>query len=52
LVDPDKASIRLKRLRESIELLYLSVDDERVFDSLSNLDDLRQFAAFVADHLD
>jgi uncharacterized protein YutE (UPF0331/DUF86 family) len=32
--------------------LYLDVDDKRVFDSLSHLDDLRRFAAFVEERLD
>jgi len=32
--------------------LYLDIDDAKVFKSLSHLDDLRQFGAFVADQLD
>jgi uncharacterized protein YutE (UPF0331/DUF86 family) len=32
--------------------LYLDVDDKKVFDSLSHLDDLRRFAAFVEAQLD
>jgi len=32
--------------------LYLDIDDRKVFDSLSHLDDLRQFAAFVGEQLD
>jgi len=32
--------------------LYLDVDDRKVFDSLSRLDDLRRFAAFVEEQLD
>lgn len=32
--------------------LYLDIDDKKVFESLSHLDDLRQFAAFVEEHLD
>lgn len=38
--------------RNLLTHLYLNVNDEKVFDSLSRLDDLRQFAAFVADRLD
>lgn len=38
--------------RNLLTHLYLEVDDEKVFDSLSHLDDLRQFAAFVADRID
>lgn len=32
--------------------LYLDIDDGKVFQSLSHLDDLRQFAAFAGDQLD
>ncbi|MDQ3725588.1 MAG: DUF86 domain-containing protein [Actinomycetota bacterium] len=32
--------------------LYLEVDDKKVFASLTHLDDLRQFAAFVGEQLD
>lgn len=32
--------------------LYLDVDDKKVFNSLSHLDDLRQFARFVEEQLD
>lgn len=32
--------------------LYLDIDDRKVFDSLSHLEDLRQFAAFVEKQLD
>jgi len=32
--------------------LYLDIDDRKVFESLSNLDDLRRFAAFVGEQLD
>lgn len=32
--------------------LYLEIDDKKVFDSLSHLDDLRQFAVFVESQLD
>jgi uncharacterized protein YutE (UPF0331/DUF86 family) len=32
--------------------LYLDVDDKKVFESLSHLCDLQQFAAFVGDRLD
>lgn len=32
--------------------LYLDINHEKVFKSLSHLDDLRQFGAFVADQLD
>lgn len=32
--------------------LYLDVDDKKVFDSLSHLDALRQFAAVVGDKID
>lgn len=32
--------------------LYLDIDDSKVFESLSRLDDLRRFAAFVEEQLD
>jgi uncharacterized protein YutE (UPF0331/DUF86 family) len=32
--------------------LYLDIDDRRVFESLSHLDDLRRFATFVGEQLD
>jgi uncharacterized protein YutE (UPF0331/DUF86 family) len=32
--------------------LYLEIDDKKVFESLSHLDDLRQFAAFVGERID
>lgn len=32
--------------------LYLDIDDRKIFESISHLDDLRQFAAFVDQQLD
>jgi uncharacterized protein YutE (UPF0331/DUF86 family) len=32
--------------------LYLDIDDKKVFESLSHLDDLRQFARFIDEQLD
>lgn len=32
--------------------LYLDIDDRKVFESLSHLDDLREFATFVEEQLD
>ena len=40
------------RQRNLLVHLYLDIDDKKVFDSLSHLDDLRQFAAFVEKQLD
>ncbi len=54
MVDDDRASLRLRRLEERNLLvhLYLDVDDGKVFESLSHLDAMRQFAAFVEEQLD
>lgn len=38
--------------RNLLAHLYLDIDDKKVFESLSHLDDLRQFAAFVEEQLD
>jgi uncharacterized protein YutE (UPF0331/DUF86 family) len=32
--------------------LYLEIDDKKVFESLSHLDDLRRFGAFIGEQLD
>lgn len=40
------------RQRNLLAHLYLEVDDKMVFASLSSLDDLRQFAAFVENQID
>lgn len=38
--------------RSLLAHLYLEIDDRKVFESLSNLDRLRQFGAFVEEQLD
>ena len=55
---PDLDSELAERLADAASMrnilvhLYLEVDDEAVWDALSHLDDLRQFAAFARDRLD
>jgi uncharacterized protein YutE (UPF0331/DUF86 family) len=54
LIDEDLADrlAEAAKQRNLLTHLYLEIDDEKVFESLSNLDDLRQFAAFVEGQLD
>ncbi|HEU4707479.1 MAG TPA: DUF86 domain-containing protein [Solirubrobacterales bacterium] len=52
---PDDLAARLAdaaRQRNLLAHLYLEIDDKAVFASLSHLDDLRRFAAFVEEQLD
>jgi uncharacterized protein YutE (UPF0331/DUF86 family) len=52
---PEDLSTRLAnaaRQRNLLAHLYLEIDDNAVFGSLSHLDDLRKFAAFVGEQLD
>jgi len=54
LIDEDLANrlANAAKQRNVLVHLYLDVDDKKVFDSLSHLDDLRQFAVFVEEQLD
>jgi uncharacterized protein YutE (UPF0331/DUF86 family) len=54
LIESDLANrlAEAAKQRNLLAHLYLEIDDEKVFESLSNLDDLRRFAAFVGEQLD
>jgi uncharacterized protein YutE (UPF0331/DUF86 family) len=54
LIDNDLADrlAEAAKQRNVLVHLYLDVDDKKVFDSLSHLDALRQFAAVVGDKID
>jgi uncharacterized protein YutE (UPF0331/DUF86 family) len=54
LIEKDLAE-RLAEAAKQMNLLvhlYLDIDDRKVFESLSHLDDLRRFAAFVEEQVD
>jgi uncharacterized protein YutE (UPF0331/DUF86 family) len=53
-LDPELAERLAKAasMRNVLVHLYLEVDDEAVWDALSHLDDLRQFADFARQRLD
>jgi len=54
LIDSDLANrlAEAAKQRNLLVHLYLDVDDKRVFESLSHLDDLRRFALFIGEQLD
>jgi len=54
LIDDDLAErmVEAVRRRNLLVHLDLDMDDRKVFETLSHLDDLRRFAAFVEEQLD